>query len=222
MLLVDRLPNADAFLHLVNRHRRSRLMNAVRNPLSITVPLWDPDPFLKRYAGFFRPLLGRWGFLVWLAWVMPAVILAGLYFQELTENATDRLLSTEGLLILAVTFPIVKALHELGHAFVLRALGGEVHQIGLMFVAFFPVPYVEASAAALLPSKVQRMLVGAAGMMVELVLAALAIYIWILIEPSIIRAIAYNVIVIAGVSTLIVNGNPLLRFDGYFILSESN
>jgi len=81
---------------------------------------------------------------------------------------------------------------------------------------------VEASVAALLPSKLQRMLVGAAGMMVELVLAALAIYIWILIEPSIIRAIAYNVIVIAGVSTLIVNGNPLLRFDGYFILSESN
>src|SRR5262249_25831426 len=130
------------------------------------------------------------------------------------------LLSTEGLFIIALTFPVVKAMHELGHAFSLRAFGGEVHQIGLMFIAFFPVPYVDASAAAMLPSKAQRILVGAAGMMVELVLAALALYIWLISEPGIVRAVAYDVIVIAGVSTLIVNGNPLLRFDGYFILSD--
>jgi putative peptide zinc metalloprotease protein len=220
MLLVDRLPNAEAFLHLVNRHRRSPLMNAIRSPLSITVPLWDPDPFLKRYAGLVRAVLGKTGLIVWLAVVMPAVVLAILNFRELTENATDRLLSAEGLLIITLTFPVVKALHELGHAFTLRALGGEVHQIGLMFIAFLPVPYVEASAAAILPSKAQRMLVGAAGMMVELVLGAGALYLWLSIEPGIIRAVAYDVIVIAGVSTLIVNGNPLLRFDGYFILSD--
>src|SRR5262245_46406970 len=123
MLLVDRLPNAEAFLHLVNRHRRSRLMNAIRNPLSITIPMWDPDAFLKRYAHFLRPALGLGGFVVWLAVVLPATVLAVLHFRELTEDITDRVLSTEGLLVIALTFPVVKALHELGHAFTLRAFG---------------------------------------------------------------------------------------------------
>src|SRR5262249_4839688 len=93
-------------------------------------------------------------------------------------------------------------------------------QIGLMFIALYPVPFVDASAAAMLPAKSERILVGAAGMMVELVLAAGAMYLWLLLEPSLVRAVAFDVIVIAGLSTIIVNGNPLLRFDGYFILSD--
>lgn len=220
LLHLDRLPNAEAFLHLLGRQRRSFLMNTVRNPISITVPLWDPDAFLGRTVGPFRPLLGWGGMLLWALVVLPAVVLGVLHYRELTENISDRLLSAEGLLLIALVFPVVKAAHELGHAYALKALGGEVHQIGLMFIAFYPVPYVDASAAAILPYKGQRILIGAAGMLVELVMAALAMYVWLTIEPGLVRSVAFDIIVVASVSTLIVNGNPLLRFDGYFILSD--
>lgn len=220
MLQADRQPNVEGLSYVVGRHRRSRLMTAIRNPLSVTFPLWDPESFLSRRVGPVRVLMGFGGFIVWLALVIPAVVMASLHFSDLTENITDRVLSAEGLIIISLTFPLVKLLHELGHGFALKAFGGEVHQIGLMFIAFYPVPYVEASAAAMLPSKLQRIVVGAAGMMVELVIASLAFYVWLMAEPGIVRAVAYDIILIAGISTVVVNGNPLLRFDGYFILSD--
>jgi putative peptide zinc metalloprotease protein len=89
-----------------------------------------------------------------------------------------------------------------------------------MFLVFIPVPYVDASDSYGFTNKWQRATVAAAGVMAELVIGALGVYIWVLVEPGILRAIAYNLVIIAGVSTLFVNGNPLMRFDGYFVLSE--
>jgi putative peptide zinc metalloprotease protein len=114
----------------------------------------------------------------------------------------------------------VKALHELGHAYATRARGGEVHEMGIMLLVLAPVPYVDATASYGFPSKWRRAQVGVAGMWVEVLLAALAMYVWLLVEPGPVRTVAYNVMVIGGVSTLLFNGNPLLRFDGYYVLSD--
>jgi putative peptide zinc metalloprotease protein len=89
-----------------------------------------------------------------------------------------------------------------------------------MFLMFVPTPYVDASAAGFFRDKRQRMLVGFAGMQVELLIAALATFLWVSVEPGLVRAVAYNVMVIAGVSAVIFNGNPLLRYDAYHILSD--
>ncbi len=89
-----------------------------------------------------------------------------------------------------------------------------------MFLVFAPVPYVDASSSSAFHSKTRRMLVSAAGMLVELFLAALAMYVWVLVEPGTVRSIAFNVMLIAGVSTVLINGNPLMRYDGYFILCD--
>ena len=83
-----------------------------------------------------------------------------------------------------------------------------------------PVPYVDASAAAAFRSKWRRAFVGAAGMIVEMSLAALALIVWLTVEPGLLRAFAFNVMLIGGVSTLLFNGNPLLRYDGYYVLSD--
>jgi len=114
----------------------------------------------------------------------------------------------------------VKALHELGHAYALKHWGGEVHELGLMFLVFLPVPYVDATGSASFGQKWQRALVGAAGIIVELLLSAIALFIWLNAEEGLVRAFAFNVMVIGGVSTVFFNGNPLLRFDGYYILSD--
>jgi putative peptide zinc metalloprotease protein len=92
--------------------------------------------------------------------------------------------------------------------------------MGIMLLVFTPIPYVDASAASAFRNKRERVLVGAAGMIVEVFIAALAVFLWVNVEPGPMRAVAYNIILIAGVSTLLFNGNPLLRYDAYYILAD--
>ncbi|MBT9384344.1 PqqD family peptide modification chaperone [Pseudooceanicola sp. CBS1P-1] len=199
---------------------RSALMARLRNPLALRLPLFDPDVFLDRTVFLVRPLFTLWGFLAWAALVITGVTLAVLHGSELLGGVIDRVLSAENLVLIALAFPLVKAIHEMGHAYATKVWGGEVHEIGTMFLVFVPVPYVDASASAAFPEKWRRAVVGGAGIMVELALAAIAMIVWINVEPGLVRAFTFNVMLIGGVSTLLFNGNPLLRFDGYFVLTD--
>jgi putative peptide zinc metalloprotease protein len=89
-----------------------------------------------------------------------------------------------------------------------------------MFLAFIPCPYVDASAAAAFRAKWHRIIVGAAGMLVELFLASLALFVWLNVEPGTVRTVMYDVMFIAGISTVLFNGNPLLRYDGYYMFAD--
>ncbi len=197
------------------RHRRSWM-----NPMAVRIPLWDPGRFLDRHVALWRALWGPAGAVLWLAVVLPVLVLLPPAWPELTHNLSDRVLQADNLLLLALVFPAIKALHELGHATATRAGGGEVHDMGVMLLVLMPVPYVDASAATVLRSRWSRALVGAAGMVVELFIAALAFYLWRNAEPGLLRALCFNVMLVAGVSTLIFNGNPLLRYDAYYILAD--
>lgn len=203
------------------RTRRARLAGMWRSPLAVRLPLLDPDPWLERSLRWIRPAFTAPGFALWLAVIAAGLVTAALHWEGLTENVTDRVLATENLLLLAFVFPVVKAIHELGHAYATKVWGGEVHEIGIMLIVFFPIPYVDASAASAFPEKHRRAIVGAAGMGVELFVAALALLLWASLEPGLLRSIAYNAILIASVSTLLFNANPLLRFDGYYILADA-
>ena len=184
------------------------------------LPLFDPERFLRLLMPAVRPLIGWGGAVLWLAVVGPALVLAAVHWSDLTRDVLDRILSPQNLLFLWLLYPAIKALHEFGHAFVVKAFGGEVHDMGLMLLVLTPVPYVDASSASAFRNKWQRILVGAAGILVELFIAAVALFIWLSVESGVTRALAYNTIVIAGVSTVLFNGNPLLRYDGYYILAD--
>ena len=202
-------------------HQRSRkLVMSMINPLAIRIPILDPDKFLTATLPFVRPLFSWYGVLLFLVTVSYALVLAGVNWTGLTENIFDRVLSAESLMMLLVTYPFVKTLHELGHAYTLKKWGGEVHEIGIMFLVFMPVPYVDASNSSAFQNKYHRALVGAAGILVEVFLASLAMLVWVNAEEGIVRAFAFNVMLIGGVSTLLFNGNPLLKFDGYYVLSD--
>lgn len=220
LLQSDATPDAAELFERYRKRRRLKWKQWLLNPLSLRIPLIDPDRFLTRWVHRLAWLYGRKGAWLWLALVLPAIVLAGQHWTELTHNLSDQVLATDNLLLLLFVFPAIKALHELGHGFATKVWGGTVHEMGIMFLVFAPVPYVDASAASTFQSKRQRMVVGAAGMLVELFVAAVAMYVWLLVEPGLLRAIAFNVMFVAGVSTLIVNGNPLLRFDGYYILVD--
>ena len=165
-------------------------------------------------------MFGWFGLLLWLTVTGAALLIVGTHWQELTNNIIDRVLSADNLLVMAFCYPLVKIVHELGHGYAAKAWGREVREMGVMLLVLFPVPYVDASAASALPDKWKRALVGAAGIIAELFLAGLAALLWVVLEPGLARSVAYNIMLIAGISTVLVNGNPLLRFDGYYILAD--
>ncbi len=190
------------------------------SPLSIRVPLVDPERFLQRTLWVVKPFFSLFGVFVWLAIVGLAALKAVSHWPELSQNVVDSVLSPSNLVLLWFLFPFVKLLHELGHAYATKKWGGEVHDIGIMFLVFMPVPYVDASAASSFERRYQRMVVGAAGMIVEVFIAAIALHLWLELEMGLARTLLYNVMLIAGVSTLLFNANPLLKFDGYYIFSD--
>lgn len=192
----------------------------VSNPFAFRFPLWDPDRFLNKWAFMMNPLFTRPAFAIWLIIVMGAVLMAGLHWPDLSGRLSDRLLSPQNLLMIWLVYPLMKILHEFGHAFAVKKWGGAVHEMGIVLVALTPIPYIDASASAAFPDKRQRLAVAGMGVMVELFLASAALLVWLNVEPGLISAVAFNVLLIGGVSTLLVNGNPLLHYDGYYILSD--
>ena len=208
---------------LLHRHERTQQKKWQRQLMSIFAwqfPLFDPERLLQTFASLVRPFFGWGGALLWLGFVIPAVLIGAAHWSDLTANLIDRMTTPQNLVLLWFLFPLIKALHEFGHAFAVKVFGGEVHEMGIMLLVFSPVPYVDASASSAFPNKWQRVVVGAAGMIVELVIASVAMFVWVSVEPGTVRMLAYNTIMIAGISTVIFNANPLLRFDGYYILAD--
>ncbi|WP_046111314.1 hypothetical protein [Aquincola tertiaricarbonis] len=220
LVQADVTPEVAELFERWGKERKRKWMGRLGNPMSLKLPLLDPDRHVAALVRAAPWLWGRAGALLWLAVVLPALALVPGQWQALTGNWQERLLSADSLLVMALVFPLVKLVHELGHALACRMRGGEVHELGLMLMLFYPVPYVDASAASGFAGKWQRMLVGAAGMGAELFVAALAFYAWLALEPGFARSVAYGVCVLGSVTTLMFNANPLLRYDGYYILAD--
>jgi putative peptide zinc metalloprotease protein len=214
------VPPDTAALFRLAEERDEKERRSQRSPLSFRVPLLDPDAFLTRWEAWARPLFSRRAMALWCGLVGVAGVLALKNAAELAAGARS-LLEPASLIALWFAYPCVKALHELGHAFAVKRWGGEVHEIGVLFLVFMPVPYVDASASSVLPQKHRRMAVAGAGIATELLLASLAFFVWLHVEPGGVRHVAYAVMLVGGVSTLLFNGNPLLRFDGYYMLADA-
>lgn len=220
LLQAEASPDVEELAERGTRQKRQKRLQRFMNPMAIRIPLVDPDAFLNRSWPWARHLFGWRGFLAWALVVLSALGLGALHWHELTANLSDQVLATRNLLLLGLIYPLIKALHELGHAYAVKSGDGEVHEMGIMLLVLVPIPYVDATAAGAFRSKRRRALVGAVGMMVELFLAGLAMAVWVLVEPGVVRSIAFNVLFVAGASTLLFNGNPLLRYDGYYVLSD--
>jgi len=200
--------------------RRQREKSAfLLNIMFARVPLLDPDTFLKRCLPLARAAFSWLGLAIWAAVVLMAIKTLVDHSAELKDQ-TSGILAPGNLVWLYVGLVLIKAVHEFGHAFACRRFGGEVHTMGVMFLLFTPIPYMDATASWSFRSRWERALVGAAGMIVELFVASFAAFIWASTGPGAIHAIAYNMMFVAGVSTVVFNANPLLRFDGYYILSD--
>ena len=201
--------------------RGATRIRAMINPLAFRAPLIDPTRFLNRLTPIFRPLFHPVAFVLWLGVVLFASFLAVSNWPAIRAHAGVQMLSPHYLLLLWLCYPAIKAIHELGHALAVRVWGGQVNEMGITLFLLVPVPYVDASASAAFRSKYQRMAVGAMGIMVELLLAAIALLVWLNVADGLTRDIAFVTMVVGGVSTVMFNGNPLLKFDGYYVFSDA-
>ncbi len=211
--------DSDTTVGSQRKQARSRRLSRL-NPLAIRMPLWDPDTFLTTHVGKMRWLLGdaaRW--LMLMAIGLSAVLMV-FNAGEFADYARDHMGQGAVLLMLWLVFPLIKAVHELAHAFTLKSLGGEVHEIGVTLLMLTPVPYVDASASTAMVSKHDRIKVAAAGIVIEAFIASLALPLWLLLEPGLLRELMFVIVFAGVVSTALVNGNPLLRFDGYYVFCD--
>jgi putative peptide zinc metalloprotease protein len=214
---------------LLRRHKKlvqQKMQNRLMNVLFPRIRLWDPDRFLCRWMPVARLLFSKVGAMIWLVVVGLALATVLPQWDELKAAASSSLdfqHNFENIFLLYGTFVVIKLIHELGHAFACRRFGGECHELGIMLLVLVPTPYVDASTAWSFPSKWERIFVGAAGMIVELFVASLCAFVWRYTNATtypLVSQLAYNAMFVASVSTVIFNANPLLRYDGYYILSD--
>lgn len=222
LIVADAPGQGEELIKRDRRNRAARIRNAFTNFLAIRFPGVDPERFLRWADPVARRLIQPVMLLAVLALACAAgVLFAAQYEFFLAELPTlDSVLSAQRYGWLLVTLAAVKILHELAHAFACRRLGGECHEIGLMLLVFTPCLYCNVSDAWRLSSKWDRIAVSAAGMIAEVALASICTFLWWFSQPGLFHTLCMNIVIVCSVSTILINGNPLLRYDGYFILAD--
>jgi len=208
------------FEKFVHYKRQKGALQRWKNPLYVRLPLWDPEAWLEAWSPRMAAFFTRQAWIAWCGLVLLSGVTALKQSDALLAYGRESLGDPRGWVLMALLYVVVKALHELGHAFAAKHWGAPVHEIGLMFIIGMPIPYVDASATSVFPEKRARMAVAGAGVIVELALASLALWVWLAVAPGALKLAAFQVMAIGGVSTLLFNGNPLIRFDGYYVLAD--
>lgn len=187
--------------------------------LYVRIPVWNPNDFLNAWRPVLTRFFGPFSFLLWLVVVLYAAWQIVVDWDALWSQGQG-ILSLANLPWLYVAIFVLKLFHEMSHAIVCKKYGGQVHTMGIMFIIFTPLPYIDASASWSMRNRWHRVAVGAAGMYVELFFAALAALVWLNTGSGPVNSMAFNLMVAGSVSSLLFNGNPLLRFDAYYMLAD--
>ncbi len=220
LLAADVAPETEQLLRRGRERVKKKATQQAIGIMYFKIRMFNPDKYLTWVEPLLRPVLNRWGFIAWLAFVIYSLA-AVLPEWDTLVSGFDSAIAPANWGWLIVVFIVTKAIHETGHGVICKRFGGQVPEFGFMLLVLFPAPYVDASAAWALSSKWKRIAVGAGGMIFELAVAGAAALVWKnSADGSLVRQIAYNAMFTASLSTILFNANPLMRFDGYFILSD--
>jgi len=221
LLKSEALADTEELFERQSRQRTNRLKQRFANPVALRFALWDPEDFLNRHYRKINWLFNKWIGFAWICLMVYASLQAAQHWPQINHHFAVNALSPYNLLLMFLLYPPLKFLHELGHAFSAKLEGGEVHELGINFLMFMPVPYVNVSTATHFRSRYKRILVSAAGILVESFFAALGLLLFLAAEPGLVQNIGFNIFLIGGVSSLFFNGNPLLKYDGYYMLADA-
>lgn len=222
LIVSDAAGQAEQLLTRRARLRSQAWLARLTSVLAMRFRGFDPERLLRWLEPKFRWLFSKWGVAAGILLAACALVLVAVQFEALQARLPEfrAFFTFKNAIWLGVAVMISKVLHEFGHALACRRFGGECHEMGVMLLVFTPCLYVNVSDAWMLPSKWQRAFIGAAGMYIEMWLAAIATFVWWYTEPGLLNGVCLDLMLVCSVSTLIFNGNPLLRYDGYYILSD--
>lgn len=187
--------------------------------LFFRVPLWRPDAFLNRtwpWLSRYGPGLLRYGLPVLLAF---GVFLVARDWQRFIATF-PHLFSLGGVLSFGIALTFAKLCHEFGHAYMAKRAGCRVQSMGLAFMVMFPLFYTDVSDAWRVNDRRSRLLIGAGGVLAELLLACAALLAWSLLPDGALRSAVFMLASATWITTVVINLNPFMRFDGYFLLSD--
>jgi putative peptide zinc metalloprotease protein len=209
---------------LYEKNKETKKINPLflllKNYLFFTVPILRPQRFLSKTYPYMSWLFTEGvvkGFLLFLL-IMIVYTLPRL--DEFLQSFS-RILSLEGIIQIGITFFCIKIIHEFAHAFAATRYGVAVPRMGIAFMVLYPILYTEASAAWQLSSRRHRFHIAVAGIVAELCLAGLFLLIWNMSPAgSLLQSISFLVVTVSLVGSLLINLNPLMRFDGYYIISD--
>ncbi len=205
------------------KRRRMELLQRFTNILYIKLPIIDPDKLLRRMLGHCRWIFTVGFLLLSTAVMLGAVLLVLTHFQIFRDRlpSYQEFFSFKTVIYLWAALGVVKVIHEFGHGLSCKAFGGEVHEMGFLFLCFSPCMYCNVSDAWTLPNKWQRIIISGAGIYVELMIAAIATFVWWNSTGyPFVNYMSLCLVVVCSVSTVVFNGNPLMRFDGYYVLAD--
>lgn len=222
LLAVDATPDIEQLLGRGRDRLRKTVQQQAIGLMYFKIKLLNPDRILSWLEPILRPVLNRWGLIAWAGLLIFAIVSILPHWQELMSGVESTIAPSNWGWIFAV-FVVTKLIHETGHGIICKRFGGQVPEFGFMMLVLMPAPFVDASASWAFANKWRRVAVAAGGMIFELFVASVAAFVWIATRSGgspLIHQLAYNAMFTASISTVLFNANPLMRFDGYYMLSD--
>ena len=207
-------------LSKVREKEQNKKLIGSLNPIMQKIPICNPMPLLRRFDWLAKGIFSRFASIVWIFVVLFAGQGIWSNWDRFIQTSTN-LLSADNWIWLIVSWVGLKLLHETSHALACRRFNGNVREAGFVLIVFAPMPYVDVTSAWQMTSKWHRIVIAAAGMYAELFAGAVAAIVWSQTMDALVQQHCFNVIVTATVMTLLFNANPLMRFDGYYMLSDA-
>lgn len=211
--------SAEKLHSIAQAHSKNRLLKVLRSYLFFKIHLFHPDKFLQATLPMVKPLFSRNFAILFAILTIISLYLVGRQWDTFTATFSY-FFNTEGMIYFATTLFIVKVLHELGHAYTAAYYGCKVPSIGVIFLVFWPVLYTDTTDAYRLTSQGPRLKIAAAGIFVEVLLAVIATLLWSLVDDGPLRSACFFVATVSWTFSLLLNINPFLRFDGYYLFSD--
>lgn len=222
LLVADAFGQGAQLIERQARRRRHSRLAVISNVLAIRLPGLNPQPLLHWMYPKMRWIFSPWFLALCAGLVIAAVGLATVQFHVLQQKLPDfhAFVTSHNIVWLFVALALAKVLHELGHALTCQHVGGQCHEIGLLLLVFTPCLYCDVSDVWTIAGKWRRIAVSAAGIIVEVCLAAAATLLWRFSSPGIFNTLCLQLMIVCSINTLLLNGNPLLRYDGYYVIAD--
>tara|TARA_R110002111_G_scaffold262875_1_gene342501 strand:+ start:46022 stop:48244 length:2223 start_codon:yes stop_codon:yes gene_type:complete len=199
-----------------------KLVTTFKNLMYLRLPGWDPETSLQRLYPYVKWMWLSWATTMSALLILSSWILIGVQFEAFRSRLPEfqQFFGWPNLIYMWFVLGAAKVVHEFGHGLSCKHYGGECHGMGIMFLVFSPCLYCDVSDSWMLRNKWQRIIIGGAGMYIEVIMSAIAVWVWWFTKPGLLNHLALNLFFVSTVTTVIFNANPLMRFDGYYMMSD--